>query len=172
MRGSFEPVAGWYDERAGDRGDFWHRHLILPAVLAALGDVAGLAVFGIGCGNGGLSRLLARRGATVTGVDVAPPLVARAREREVPQPLGVTSLTADAADLPRLPAGRTYQLWFARPGLVPQSGGVFVVNARGEALAPVVLPGPLDTFTITSVTEEPAGGSPSPTGPHLLDGDL
>jgi hypothetical protein len=60
--------------------------------------------------------------------------------------------------LPKLAPGRVYQLWFARTGAAPISGGVFGVDARGEALARAV-----------AVTEEPAPGSPEPTGPHLLD---
>jgi anti-sigma-K factor RskA len=80
--------------------------------------------------------------------------------------------TVAVANLPPLAGGRTYQIWFARPGVTPQSGGIFQVNARGEALAPIVIPGRIDEFTITAVTEEPAGGSPRPTGEHLLDGNL
>ena len=51
MEGSFEAVAAWWDEQAGDQGDFYHRHLILPALLAALGDVQGLPVLDLGCGD-------------------------------------------------------------------------------------------------------------------------
>src|SRR5262249_45986103 len=44
-------------------------------------------------------RLLARRGAAVTGVDLSPALIERARAREASSPLGITYLVADAADL-------------------------------------------------------------------------
>ena len=104
--GSFEVIAAWWDERAGDDGDVYNRYLILPAVLRALGAVAGLPVLDLGCGNGLLSRCLAGRGARVTGVDISPTLIARAREREAARPLGITYLAADAAALPMLPAGR------------------------------------------------------------------
>ena len=135
MDGSFEPLADWYDERAGDRGDFWHRHLILPAVLAALGDVAGLEVLDVGCGSGVLSRLLARRGARVTGVDVAPSLVARAREREAAEPLGVTYLVADAAALRGLPAGRFARVT-ANMVLMDAADGAGILREAGRLLAP------------------------------------
>ncbi len=105
MEGSFEAVADWWDEHAGDDGDVYHRHLILPALLTALGDVASLPVLDLGCGNGLSSRILARRGARVTGVDLSPSLVARAQERERHEPLGITYLVADAASLPLFPDG-------------------------------------------------------------------
>ena len=73
------------------------------------------------------------------------------------------------AGLPALPPERVYQLWFARPGGPPISGGVFRADARGEALAVVVVPVALEPARAIAVTEEPAPGSPAPTGPHLLD---
>ena len=73
------------------------------------------------------------------------------------------------AGLPALPPGRVYQLWFARPGGPPISGGAFQVDGRGEALAVVVIPVALEPARAVAVTEEPAPGSPTPTGPHLLD---
>jgi len=105
VEGSFEAIANWWDEHAGDEGDFYHRHLILPALLTALGDVDSLPVLDLGCGNGMSSRTLARRGARVTGVDLSPSLVARAQERERHEPLGITYLVADAASLPLFPDG-------------------------------------------------------------------
>jgi anti-sigma-K factor RskA len=73
------------------------------------------------------------------------------------------------AGLPALPPARVYQLWFARPGGPPISGGVFRADAQGEALALVVIPVALEPARAIAVTEEPAPGSPAPTGPHLLD---
>jgi 2-polyprenyl-3-methyl-5-hydroxy-6-metoxy-1,4-benzoquinol methylase len=54
---------------------------ILGPLLELLGDVAGQAVLDAGCGEGYLARVLAARGARVTGLDRAPSLIARARER-------------------------------------------------------------------------------------------
>ena len=52
-----------------------------PATLALLGDVAGLRVLDAGCGSGICSEILARRGATVHGVDVTPEMLELARRR-------------------------------------------------------------------------------------------
>jgi 2-polyprenyl-3-methyl-5-hydroxy-6-metoxy-1,4-benzoquinol methylase len=54
---------------------------ILAPLLELLGDVTGQAVLDAGCGEGYLARVLAGRGARVTGLDLAPNLIARARER-------------------------------------------------------------------------------------------
>jgi hypothetical protein len=61
------------------------------------------------------------------------------------------------------------QLWFARPGGPPISGGVFHVNDPGAALAVVVVPVTLEPVRAVAVTEDPDPGSLVPTGPHLLD---
>ncbi len=48
-------------------------------MLDAIGDVSGKTVIDIGCGEGRFCRLLAGRGAAVTGVDLTEPLIERAR---------------------------------------------------------------------------------------------
>lgn len=50
--------------------------------LQVVGDVSGLEVLDAGCGEGYLSRILAQRGARVTGVDVSPRLIAMARAKD------------------------------------------------------------------------------------------
>jgi 2-polyprenyl-6-hydroxyphenyl methylase/3-demethylubiquinone-9 3-methyltransferase len=52
-----------------------------PATLSLLGDVKGLRVLDAGCGSGICSEILARRGATVHGVDVTPEMIELARRR-------------------------------------------------------------------------------------------
>jgi anti-sigma factor RsiW len=68
-----------------------------------------------------------------------------------------------------LPPDRVYQLWFARPGEKPVTGGPFRVNPHGEALAAVTIPLPLAEVRAIAVTEEAAPRSLTPTGKHLLD---
>jgi SAM-dependent methyltransferase len=48
---------------------------ILPDLLALLGDVEGQSVLNAGCGEGYLARILADRGARVTGLDLSPRLI-------------------------------------------------------------------------------------------------
>ena len=49
-----------------------HRiHFIMPFTFKQLGDVSGKVILDLGCGEGGYSRELARKGAIVTAVDCA-----------------------------------------------------------------------------------------------------
>ena len=64
-------------ERGGVAGD-----TLLRQLLELLGDVAGLRVLDAACGDGYLARVLAARGALVTGIDLGPRLIERARQRD------------------------------------------------------------------------------------------
>ncbi len=55
---------------------------MLARLQDLLGDVTGKAVLDAGCGQGFLARILAARGALVTGVDIAPRLIELAREQD------------------------------------------------------------------------------------------
>jgi ubiquinone/menaquinone biosynthesis C-methylase UbiE len=70
-------------------------------VLRLLALQPGEAVADVACGQGALARLLAARGAEVTGVDAAPELVRAARERG---PEAIRYHVADARELSFVPA--------------------------------------------------------------------
>src|SRR3712207_8154873 len=55
---------------------------ILPHLLGVLGDATDQDLLDAGCGEGYLSRVLADRGARVTGVDLAPRLAELARGKD------------------------------------------------------------------------------------------
>ncbi len=101
----WDRMVEWWDEQIGDEGDLWHRALIDPPLLHLAGEVRGLRVLDLACGNGYLSRRFARQGATVTGVDATAAIVERARAREAQEPLGITYHVADAAHLAMLTDG-------------------------------------------------------------------
>ncbi|MDQ3855756.1 MAG: class I SAM-dependent methyltransferase, partial [Chloroflexota bacterium] len=133
MGSSFEEVSEWWDEQAGDAGDYYNRHVILPALLKVLGDVRGRAVLDLGCGNGVSSRVLAREGARVTGVDVSPSLIARARERESLSPLGIAYQVGDAGDLTGLSLG-SYAAVTANMVLMDMEDGAGLLKEAGRLL--------------------------------------
>lgn len=77
---------------------------------------------------------------------------------------GATVITGH--DVPELADGRTYELWFvdengpAPAGTFTTDGGRIAHRADGTAPATV------------AITEEPAGGSPQPTGPILASATI
>jgi 2-polyprenyl-3-methyl-5-hydroxy-6-metoxy-1,4-benzoquinol methylase len=79
----------------GPEGDVSRRVLLNPQLFRLLGDVRGAAVLDAGCGQGYLARLLAKRGARVTGLEPAEALYRYAVAREREEPLGIRYLQAD-----------------------------------------------------------------------------
>ena len=80
---------GWADSapawlRIIERGDPNREVLLDPVMLAEVGDVAGLRVLDLGCGEGRFSRLLAARGATPIGLDLTEALLDVARSKAGP----------------------------------------------------------------------------------------
>lgn len=96
---SWDAFAGSYEERAGEDGDFYHRNFVIPSILRLLGDVKGKRLLDMACGTGVVSRILARMGATVTGVDISAEMLSYASEREQAQPLGISYHHGSASDL-------------------------------------------------------------------------
>jgi len=120
-----------------ETGKDWYRdELNAPALLAACGEVRALRVLDIGCGQGYFSRLLARKGAKVTGVDVSEQQVANARRHEAEEPLGIHYLVLDAARLEeRLPEG-SFDMVTACFALGDTSDPGAVVQAVSRVLRP------------------------------------
>lgn len=69
--------------------DLYRETFTLPAFLAFIPDLGGLEVIDLGCGEGRNTRALARLGARLTGVDLAPRMIAAARASETEAPLGI-----------------------------------------------------------------------------------
>src|SRR5215212_348919 len=82
-------------EGFGDQGDFARQHLLNPAIFRMLGDVNGKSILDAGCGQGYLCRLLARRGAHLSGVEPTEPMIRYAIEREHDEKLGITYVQQD-----------------------------------------------------------------------------
>lgn len=76
-----------------------------------------------------------------------------------------------ASGLHALPPDRAYQVWFLRGGQ-PTPNAVFSVTHAGHGRRLVQAPGRLRDFDVVAVTPEPASGSPAPTGPIVLAGEL
>ena len=70
--------------------------------------------------------------------------------------------------LPMLPPEKTYQLWFRLPDQTRVSIVTFNADATGHALMLVSVPPNSQSYVSCGITEEPRGGSRSPTGPRVL----
>lgn len=127
----YDEIDDVYDRSVGD-------DLTDPATAALLGLLPaceGRRVLDLACGQGRVSRELARRGAAVVGIDVSAALLERARAAEARRPVGIGYVLADAARPDTLP-GETFD------GVVCNFGLADIDDLDG-ALATVsrVLPG-------------------------------
>src|SRR5581483_10992443 len=91
---SYNDIAEWYDSYL--RENPIYTDIVLPNVLALVGDVQGQSVCDLACGQGWVARELARRGARVTGLDLAPNLLRLARAYGAWEPLGIEYLEGGA----------------------------------------------------------------------------
>ncbi len=94
---SWGHVANWYHEHVSENNDTYHEKVIKPNLLRVLGDITGKQVLDLACGQGFFSRALQAQGSHVTGVDIAPELIAIAKK------LGPAEITYLAAPAERVP---------------------------------------------------------------------
>jgi SAM-dependent methyltransferase len=87
----YDGIADFYDSKTGASVT----DVATAALLGLVGDVSGLRLLEVACGQGRIARELAARGAHVTGADISSALLAMAREHERGQPRGITYLQAD-----------------------------------------------------------------------------
>lgn len=71
-----------------------------------------------------------------------------------------------AAHLPRLNAGRTFEMWVLPAQGNPIPAGTF--HAEDDSTAVHLRPGPVGDIAAVAVTEEPEGGSPQPTSTPFI----
>ena len=74
--------------------DIYRDFVNTPAFMAMLPEVSGLEGLDIGCGEGHNTRVVARRGAGMTALDISATFVGHARRAETDGPLGIRYLRA------------------------------------------------------------------------------
>jgi len=93
-----DAVESWVDfVRKGK--DYYRDELNNPASFKLIGDVKGRIALDLACGEGYNTRILARKGAKVTGIDFSEKLTELARREETKEKLGICYHVLDATDL-------------------------------------------------------------------------
>jgi len=77
---SWGKVANWYNNFIEKTEDSYQRTLILPNLIRLLEIKRGEAILDLACGQGFFAREFAKLGAKVIGVDIAPELIAIAKQ--------------------------------------------------------------------------------------------
>jgi ubiquinone/menaquinone biosynthesis C-methylase UbiE len=97
MASSYDAIAEWYDTWVGTHSmsdDPYFR-----AVETLFGEVDGLRICDLACGQGRVARYLAAKGARVVGIDLSAKLLAIARRHEEAAPQGIEYIHADVQRL-------------------------------------------------------------------------
>ena len=79
--------------------DFHREYFNNPAFFRLAGNVKGKTLLDAGCGEGYNTRILAKRGAKMVGVDISPRMIELARHVEQREPLGIRYEVASFSDL-------------------------------------------------------------------------
>jgi ubiquinone/menaquinone biosynthesis C-methylase UbiE len=128
-------IAEWFDAKMGDEGDLWHREIIDPGLIDLVGEVRGLRLLDLGCGNGYLARRFARLGAKVSAVDASAPVVALAQRRQESEPLGIDYHVHDAARLPMFQDG-SFEVVYSNMALMDMASAEGAIRETARVLAP------------------------------------
>ncbi|SEE36351.1 Methyltransferase domain-containing protein [Rhizobiales bacterium GAS191] len=95
----WEANADAWNQQARAGYDIYRDAVNTPAFLAMLPPVEGLVGLDIGCGEGSNTRQLARRGARMCAVDIAPTFIRHASATEEAEPLGIDYQVGDGTAL-------------------------------------------------------------------------
>ncbi len=106
--------------------------------------------------------------AVVAGVAL---IVGGASRRVIQTTAATLTISGDRAELkvhrlPASPAGQTYELWVQHGSRPPSPSTLFSVTSRGTA--DLGVPGSVDGVSAVLVTQEPAGGTLTPTHPPVI----
>lgn len=78
---SWQGVAGWYKDVVGERGSYYHQHVVLPGVQRLLGSEPYRSVLDLGCGQGVFGRFVGPK-VDYLGVDLAGSLINFAQKND------------------------------------------------------------------------------------------
>ena len=99
VRKQWNNLADYWVQQVRYEEQLWRDSLNAPAFKKMVGDVQGLRLLDMGCGEGYFSRFYAKAGADVTGIDFSDNQIAAAQEEESRAPLGIRYQRADASKM-------------------------------------------------------------------------
>lgn len=98
MTTDYDPIAEQYQR---SKHQSWRAFIESFTLLELIGNLGGLSVLDLACGEGFYSRLIRQRGAQrVLGVDFSHGMIELAQRQEAHDNLGVEYLVGDARELP------------------------------------------------------------------------
>jgi 2-polyprenyl-6-hydroxyphenyl methylase/3-demethylubiquinone-9 3-methyltransferase len=95
----FEALAHRFWDSAGEFKPLHRLNPVRADYVASRAQLAGARVLDVGCGGGLLAEALARHGATVTAIDLAPAMIETARLHAAESDLSIDYRVQDAAEL-------------------------------------------------------------------------
>ena len=166
-----------------------------PSLLALVASLALLIAVGVALWAASLQGQLAEQRALaasneeralrydrVVAVLQSEGLIVRSLESTPVAPNGYGRVYLDPASgdgmvmvrsLPPLPEGRAYQLWIVKAdGERATCGFLRRTSPDGDGYTLIQAPLPVSDWQRLGLTEEPATGSPGPTGPRVIGGPL
>jgi ubiquinone/menaquinone biosynthesis C-methylase UbiE len=103
---AYDEVAEWYDGWVGSRP--MSTDPFYASAEAMIGEVAGLRICDLACGQGRVARHLGDQSAQVVAVDISGKLLEIARRHEAAEPRGITYVQADVQRLDDVLAPGTF----------------------------------------------------------------
>ena len=89
----------WWVGKVRSGSDVYREYMNGPAFRGMVGDVRGLRVLDLACGEGYWARVFAEVGADVVGIDFSEEMIRAAVDEEMREPLGIEYHVTDTADL-------------------------------------------------------------------------
>lgn len=96
----YDANASFWVQIIREHRDKYRSELTDPAMLHTIGEPAGLDILDAGCGEGYLSRVLAKKGANATGIDSSTKLIEAARSQNLADVPSVSFDIGSVDDLP------------------------------------------------------------------------
>ncbi len=91
--------ATYYAKAVREKHDLYRELINNPAFFELLGEVNNLRMLDVGCGEGITTRMLADRGAKVTGIDLSEKMIELAKQHDAKESCGIQYALTSGSDL-------------------------------------------------------------------------